>query len=49
MNTYKRWQAVEAELETLYNSPINADTEARIEELEDELHSLNWELDARIY
>lgn len=49
MNTYNRWKAVEAELESLYNSPINEENEARIEELEDELRSLNWELDARIY
>ena len=49
MNHYRLYQAAVAELEALYNAPKSAENEARIAELEEELDSLSWELDARIY
>ena len=49
MNAYRLYKAALAELESLYNAPESAENKTRIAELEEELDSLSWELDARIY
>lgn len=49
MNAYRLYKAALAELEELYRLPKSEQPEDRIAELEEQLDSLAWELDARIY